>query len=125
MRLKLSQLLRMQQPLRDLMQQKMTARAAFRMTRIARQVDQELHALEQQRRELIKRYGEEIEEGGYQVTAENMTAFQSEYQSLLDEEVDLDVSPIPVEMLEEAQITPASLSAIEPLLETGAWGELD
>lgn len=121
MRLKLAQLLAMQQPLRDLMQQQMPAKAAFRMTRIARQVDQELQTVEEQRVELIKKFGEQSEEGGWQVKPENVTVFQSEYQDMLDEEVDLDVSPIPAEMLEDAHMTPAALGAIEPLLETEIW----
>lgn len=121
MKLKISQIVTMQQPIQKLMQENMPIKAAYRLSRIANIIDQEMQTIEQKRAELVKKYGEDNGEGNYKVKPENLTIFYNEYQNLLDEEVDLNISPIQIEMLENTKMSPAAINALEPILDLGAW----
>ncbi len=69
--------------------QQLPIRLAFRFTRLIRELNKEWTSLEKLRDGLIKRHGEEVENGSFTVPAENRAAFFTEFQELLSETVEV------------------------------------
>ena len=78
---------------------------AYRLEKILGKVNKELMAIEKIRVDLITKHGEKDEKGnGMKVGEANMEIFTKEYSAFLEEELDLDISPIPYELLERSGI---------------------
>lgn len=93
---------------------------AYRLGKILKKVNVELVALEEARIKLIDKYGEKDEKKGMKVPEANMEVFTKEYTAILAEEIDLDVVPVPMDLLERSgiKITTVELNAVEKLIET-------
>ena len=60
-----------------------------------------MEQFESQKNDLIKKYGEEKEDGSFQVMPSKMNLFQNELNSILSEEVELKVPVIKISEVEE------------------------
>jgi hypothetical protein len=92
--------------------ERMSARVTFKLARINRQLVAEQGVYEQQRRELVKQYGEADDDGNWKVTDENLEQFNKEHRELLDTEVKLEIEPVPVSEFDR----PVSLQVMAMLL---------
>ncbi len=71
--------------------QQLPIRLAFRFTRLIRELNKEFQSLEKLRDELVKKYGEKVEdqEGSFRVSEDNREAFMTDFQDLLQEKVEV------------------------------------
>jgi hypothetical protein len=103
----------------NVMQAKLPAKAAYRLSRIAAKLSPELEEYEKQRYELFKQFGTESEDkpGAYEVKGEeSLKALQDALEPLLDEQVKIDVEPLAADMLGDAELTAADLLMLEKVI---------
>lgn len=87
------------------------AKIAYKISKALNMLNKELKEIEELRIGLVKKYGKENGEGTFQVIPENMQAFATEFQDLLNIPVEgLVPVPIDFDILENAKV---ELSPIE------------
>ena len=118
MELKLVEVQRAQKAFQKVMNADLPVRVAFRLSRLAKAVDDVFADIEKQRVKLVEKYGEQAENGdGVRVKTENIAKFQQEFAELLAEEtVTLKTDKIELEVLEGVKLTPLEMLALEPFL---------
>jgi len=72
------------------------ASIGYRLARMVRELNKELVTIEGSRLELIKKYGSETSPDQFQVKPENMVTFMQDFNAVLDEEIDMDISPVTI-----------------------------
>lgn len=104
MKIKLNELTNKVEALNYLVEQPIPVLASFKLSKMARLINEELTDYEKVRIDLIKKYGTTNEETGQTSIApgsEEMTKFLEELKPILEEEVELNLEPIPVSDLGE------------------------
>jgi hypothetical protein len=82
--------------LSKLLKEDLPIRMSYRLSKFYEVLIKEMEKVESLRHQLVRRYGEEID-NTIKVTEENLPEFNKEYNDLLQEEVDAgDFEPIPV-----------------------------
>lgn len=87
-----------------LVEQQLPIRIAFRLTRLITRLNEEYSNLDTHRKKLVDEYGEIIKESdpnnpAYTFSEENQEKFTTEFNDLLDEEVELEWDAISIEDL--------------------------
>jgi len=124
MKIKLSQIYRAAPVVLKLTDQEMPIKMAYRIHKAIQNLQTEYARIEQLRMDLVKKYGEEIEQK-LQVKQEHIIQFTQEFSGLLEEEIELDFDYIDLDALPESlQITAQDLGAIEFLLKTNSDDDL-
>ena len=100
-----------------------TGKQSFVISRLLRVLNAELEQFNTTREILIKKYAEFDENGkikttdGYIKISENKKdAFQSEINELLQTEVELNITCIPIEWFDDIKLTPQEIMLLEPFL---------
>ena len=115
-----------QSALLKVINQPMDIKLAYRMKKIASQLTTEISNLDKARRQLVKKYGEEVKRGEkgkeigtgtYKVTEKNSDIFMKEYESSLDKNVEISIAKIPHECIAGIKISPVELISIEAFIE--------
>lgn len=88
---------------------------AVKLARLIGKVEVELKPLEETKRNLWIKYGEEVKNGEYRIKPENYTSFSKEYQELLESEIDIDAETIVIKS--DIQIDAASVLALSDIVE--------
>lgn len=115
MKMKLREVVDMQNSLGILIQLKVPAKVAFKLGRVAKQVNTEFQDFTKAREDLIMRLGVKDEQKQViEVPPEKIEEFRREIQSLLEEEVSLDFEPISVDCLGEATLSAADMANLSP-----------
>ena len=103
--------------LERLSRQQMPAQVSFRLARLQQAIAPDVQQLEAERVKLVKEYGQQLENGDWQVEAERVPEFTREYQQLLATEVAVAVSPIPITALPDSlQLSPMEMLALDFLI---------
>ena len=89
---------------------------AFRVSRVAKDVQPILEDFEKQRNDLITKHGEKNGEGVLRVTDENVEKFTNELSPLLEEKVAMDIPEIHSKDLGGIEITPRYIQALDWLI---------
>ena len=115
---KLGELKQINNVLSEFIKKELPISCAWRLNRFLNSSLKEEEKIEQFRIELIKKYGEEIEEGKWEVKKDNLDNFVSEFNDLLNEQVEIDFQQISVEILEKPniEITLEQIQMISKLL---------
>jgi len=114
MKIKLSEILASKEALSKILDQELPIKTSFKLTKLVKFLDPELKNIEDHRIKLIKKYGEETEEGEVAVKGiDNIRQFNTEFSSLLDEEIEIDFEPIPIDSLEKVVLNAADVMRIE------------
>lgn len=96
----------------------MDIKLAYRMQKIAGQLETEIRTVEKLRIDLVKKHGKQDEKtGNYLVPPDKMEALQKEYDGLLDVKVETNIQKIPFECLEGLKLSPLDMNAIIAFLE--------
>jgi hypothetical protein len=83
--------------LESLLKISIPAKISFKLGRLCNQIRNEFKECENQRENLIKKYGQEDKEKGeIRVLPENIEKFTNELRSLLEVEVDLNFDPVSI-----------------------------
>ena len=96
----------------------LNVKLSFRLGKLIQEINPILVAYEETRKKLVRQFGEKDEKGNVNVTQENLPAFATEMQAVLQEEISLTSVPtIWLEDLEkEKSLTPADMAALSPWL---------
>lgn len=97
---------------------KLPAKAAYSVAKVLRAAQSELSLFEEQRNKLIKELGTEDKAGNFSVApgSEAMARFQAEIKPLLDTEIEIAVNPLPLSVLERAELSAHDLMALDAFI---------
>jgi len=116
MELKLADVQRAQQAFQKVMNTDLPVRVAFRLSRMAKVIDDTFKDIEVQRSKLVEKYGAPTDKG-FTVKPENVAKFQEEFSELLTKEsVTLEVEPIDLSLLEDIKLTPLDMVVLDPFV---------
>lgn len=103
--------------LTELSSKALPAPAAFKVAVVIKALTEPMTIFEETRAKLLKEVGEEDQEkpGNYKIV--NAERWQAEMVALLDQEVELAVSPIKVSEMKDISIEPKTLVALDWCLE--------
>ena len=109
----------------ELISQKLAARTACKVNKIVKAINKEYEIFDETRRSIIDKYGErdengEIksdENGNLQIKKDQTDKFVQELQGLLTTEVELNVSPLYIEEIEDATFTPAQIDIMSAFID--------
>lgn len=110
MKIKLGQIDAIKGSLRTFLSKELPVRTAYRFSKLTKQLEKELGELEENRRNLVKTHGDEIDGGRFQVTEDNKDVFAKQYQELLDYEIDVNFQPVSVNELGEIHMSSIDLA---------------
>lgn len=119
MKVKLNNIIGSVEIIRKLTQQSLPVKLAFRFLALTKQLDEQLKTFEEARISLIKKYGEELEDGGFSVKPENVQEFSVEMNELLNEEISIEFTRINVESFPDTlELSASDLGKVEWILES-------
>ena len=94
------------------------ARDAYRLGIAAKQIQERVVVYEQTRQNLIKKYGETVEtpqkETFMSVKAENVESFTKELEPLLEETLEINMDPIPVDTVADSKLNAIDMLNLSP-----------
>lgn len=109
MKIKLANIKNMETSLDSLLKKELNIRVAYRLSKLAKQIYEELLAFEESRIKLIKKYGYFNKETQlYEIDTKNqknVDDFTTEFNQLVSEEVDINFKPILLEDLGDIKLS--------------------
>lgn len=91
---------------------------AYKVSKILKIVSAELTELEEHRKKLVEKYGQDNGEGSLLVSADNIENFINEINPLLEEEIDLPFEKIKSNALpNDLSFTPLEISQLEDFID--------
>lgn len=115
MKFTLGEIQAMQEPLKELVAEKMPLRTAFRLNKLFKQIEDQLSFVEKSRVDLVKRLGTDDGAGGYAVQPDKFEEFRTEFGELLSEEVELDFDGVSIDDLGDIKLSIAATRFLEKL----------
>jgi len=118
----LSELMDSASVMQQLAKKPMKTKAAFQTARMMREIEKEYSLFQESRKGLIDKYAEKDENGepktdengNYTVPKNRIEDFNKELKEMLDQTLSLNVEPISIEDLGEADFTPAEMMLLTP-----------
>jgi hypothetical protein len=114
MEIKLGQIQKAQGAMSKLINMFMPIKVAFKVSRLAKAVNELLTTVEEQRKKLVEKLGKQQEDGSFTVTPNNVATFQEEFSSLLDETVELEWEPMSFGDLGDIKLSAVDVLNLEP-----------
>lgn len=114
MRVTINQVIRSTEALNALAVSKQPVKIAWRISRVLRMLEPEVKAFNEARLGLINQHAEVIEDQ-FRVAPEKVSVFTTALQALLDEEIELAITPIEIDAL-SGDITAQDIASLEWLL---------
>lgn len=99
-----------------LFEQPLPAPEAFRLRRLATQIDAVTKPFYETRTELIKKFGTLVEDDKYEFKGTAANDFNDEIEQLLSVEVTIDAEPIKLNRISEVKISAADLNTLDWLI---------
>ena len=126
-KVKISELINSTEALQKLANTKLKAKLAWQVARLLKTADLEIQIFNDTRMNLIKKYadvdedGEIItdEKGNCKISADNVTQFNTELSELLDTVIEMNVSKVSIDDLDNADFTPAEMNTLETFIDFG------
>jgi len=120
----LSELMDSASVMQQLAKKPMKTKAAFQTARMMREIEKEYSLFQESRKGLIDKYAEKDENGepkadengNYTVPKNRIEDFNKELKEMLDQTLSLNVEPISIEDLGEADFTPAEMMLLTPFV---------
>lgn len=119
MQLKNKQIVDAQPALDKMLNTALPAKQSYHIKKTLESVKKQATFLNEQRSELIKKYGKENKAGTYEIFGtdnEALKKFHSEFSSLLDLEEEIDVRQLTLDELDRVELTANELESIEFML---------
>jgi hypothetical protein len=113
--LTLSELKGMEQPLTKLLEQQISVKAGFKLSKILKNFSKELGEIEDQRQKLIRQYGETVDNQITITNSENLEKFHNEFSELLKEEITFEYDPMSIDLLGDVNLTVAEIAVLSVL----------
>ena len=115
------QILDAQPALGKLLNTSLPVKQAYRIKKTLESIKKQALFVDDQRKDLIKEYGGEKEDGNYEIPVEakeSRDKFFKAYEEILDMQEDIDVRKLTLEDLEHIEITANELDTIEFIIDT-------
>lgn len=116
MKIKISQLLNIEEPIGKVLSKELPFKTSYRLVRLAAQVDQELKHIERTKAEIANRFGEKTE-GGYTIPKARMEDFGKAWESFIDEEIDFTAEKIPADILDLVTLSANDILKLKDFIE--------
>lgn len=108
-----------------IMSQSLNGSLAFKIARLARELNKEMETFNEQRRKILDTYcvkdenGEikQAENGTVQIIPEKISDFNEEFNNLLKTEVEINAAKIPIDAIDNFNITPQQILTIEMFID--------
>ena len=108
-----------------IMQQSFKGSLAFKIARLARELDKEMKTFNEERQKLLQRYCVKDENGELKtddngmvrVESDKINDFNEEFSSLLETEVEINAEKLSMDSLDSFDITPQQMISIEKFFE--------
>lgn len=106
--------------LQKLVDAPMPTATSFRVAKAVKEVQKELEVFEEQRQALIKKYGTEDSDKNLEIKPEskNWEKFINDYNELVNEEVDLNITKIDASSLSKVEMSAKDLLMLEWLIDS-------
>ena len=108
-----------------IMQQSFKGSLAFKIARLARELNKEMETFNAERQKLLQKYCVKDENGELkindngtvQVEPDKINEFNEEFTSLLETEVEINAEKLPINSIDNFNITPQQILTIEKMFE--------
>ena len=124
-KIKLNDVVNATETLNKIMQQSFKGSLAFKIARLARELDKEMQTFNTERQKIIQKYGEKDENGELIVDEKglinfdktNLKEINEEFNSLLNTELEINADKLPMNSIDNFEITPQEMLQIEVFFE--------
>jgi len=118
MKFMLAEIRGIQRGLTTLSQMTLPIKLSYRIGKLINVCNDEAIAIEEARIKLVKQYSVENSEkpGEFIVATENDVVFRTKFTKFLEEEIDIDVTPISLSELGDIKITPLDLAGLSKII---------
>lgn len=108
-----------------IMQQSFKGSLAFKIARLARELNKEMETFNEQRRKIINEYSlkdengevKPDENGNIQIIPDRINEFNAEFNNLLGTEVEINADKLPMDKIDDFEISPQQMLNIEIFFE--------
>ena len=115
MKFALGEIRNMKDPLASLLDKEVPIKTAWKLNRLIKAFDKELGDIEDFRVSLIKKLGVEDESGNVQVPEDKMNEFVTEFNELLQQEIDIEFETIDVDTFGDVNLSARDLMVLEKI----------
>ena len=124
-KIKLSDVVNATETFNKIMQQSFKGSLAFKIARLARELDKEMQTFNSERQKIIQKYGEKDENGELKVDENGNVKFENskiqeindDFNSLLNTELEINADKLPMDNIDAFEITPQEMLNIEVFFE--------
>ena len=108
-----------------IMQQSFKGSLAFKIARLARELNKEMETFNEQRRKIVNEYSlkdengevKTDEHGNIQITPDRIQEFNTEFTNLLNTEVEINADKLPMDNIDDFKVSPQQMLNIEMFFE--------
>ena len=124
-KIKLNDVVNATETFNKIMQQSFKGSLAFKIARLARELDTEMKTFNEERQKIIQKYGNKDENGELIVDENGNVKFDNtkleeinqEFSSLLETELEINADKLPMDSIDNFEITPQEMLNIEVFFE--------
>jgi len=124
-KIKLSNVVNATETFNKIMQQSFKGSLAFKIARLARELDKEMQTFNEERQKIIQKYGNKDENGELIIDENgnvkfdnaNIEEINQEFNSLLETELEINADKLPMDSIDNFEITPQEMLNIEIFFE--------
>ena len=124
-KVKLNDIVNATETFNKIMRQSFKGSLAFKIARLARELDKEMQTFNTERQKIIQKYGEKDENGELIVDEKglinfdktNLKEINEEFNSLLNTELEINADKLPMDSIDNFEITPQEMLQIEVFFE--------
>ena len=124
-KIKLNDVVNATETFTKIMQQSFKGSLAFKIARLARELDTEMKTFNEERQKIIQKYGNKDENGELIVDENgnvkfdnaNIEEINQDFSSLLETELEINADKLPMDSIDEFEITPQEMLQIEKFFE--------
>lgn len=123
--MKINAILNSQEALNELLDAKLKASVAFKIKRVAKIVTSIMEDFESAKKGLFDKYGETTEVEGQetmQILPENLEVFKTEFDELMDQDIDQSIVKISPEEFDNVEISARTLLQVDWLFDEESKG---
>ncbi|MEM3091778.1 MAG: hypothetical protein QXD05_01455 [Candidatus Pacearchaeota archaeon] len=116
MEITIKQLIESAESLAILAQKDMPIKTSYKLGKLLNKIREELKLYEEQRNNLIKKYGKDIGGGNYQIDEndeEAINKFKKEHEELINLTVNIEYEPISLDSLGDIKISPMHMANLD------------
>lgn len=116
-KIKIEQLLEKQAAFDKLLKKDLPFKLAYRLSKLATKVTQEMKHIAKAREDVIKKFGNKETNGSYKVPEDKLEAFGKEWEVFVQEEIEFSAEKIPMEALEKVELSAMDIANLDCFIE--------